>query len=228
MSLLPFSSESYAEHDRPEAWRDVLRTVGLQPMSAPSLYSGHATAARRDATGVTLVRLAAGSQGVTPLGGNCDDALPTALLAIEDGVVLRTGQHQIVPAGHLLLLPRRGQWTLQFQRDMRVIALHVTSEAFHGRKTGPIGWIEPRAIVPHGLAGLFARILETTGETLDALSVTEWELVAQSLADLLFGLTQQLASPAAESGTATKAATLNRICQTIERNLTTDDTPGIG
>ena len=47
------------------------------------------------------MRLAAGSQGVTPLGGNCDDALPTALLAIEDGVVLRTGQHQIVPTDQM-------------------------------------------------------------------------------------------------------------------------------
>jgi acetamidase/formamidase/AraC-like DNA-binding protein len=223
MNFSPFSSESYAEHDRPEAWRDVLRTVGLQPVGASSLYCGHATASRRDARGVTLLKLAAGSQGVVPFVGNCNNALPTALVAIDDGVVLRSGGHQIVPAGHLLLLPRRGDWTLQFQRDMRAIALHVTSEAFHGRKTGRVGWIEPRAVVPHGFAGLFTRTLDAAGDSLDGLSDAEWGATAQSLADLLFALTQQFANPVAENGTATKAAIIDRICQTIERSLDDPD-----
>ena len=64
MSFRPFTSESYAEPDRPEAWRDVLNTVGLQPLSAPTFYAGHATASRRSTKGVTLVKLAAGSQGL--------------------------------------------------------------------------------------------------------------------------------------------------------------------
>ncbi len=34
MSFRPFTSESYAQDDRPEAWRDVLGAVGLQPASA--------------------------------------------------------------------------------------------------------------------------------------------------------------------------------------------------
>src|SRR6201995_1937559 len=96
MNFLPFSSESYSEHDRPEAWRDVLRTGGLQPVSSPTLYAGHATASRRQARGVSLVKLAAGSQGVAPLSGNGETVLPTVLLAIEDGVVLRSSGHQIV------------------------------------------------------------------------------------------------------------------------------------
>ena len=219
MSYRPFSSESYAEHDRPEAWRDVLSTVGLRPASMPTFYSGHATASRRNVRGVTLVRLAAASQGVAPLAGNGDDPLPTALLTIEDGAVLRAGGPQIVPAGHLLLLPQRGDWTLQFQRDLRAIALHVTPDAFRGRRTGRAAWIEPRAIMPQGFAGLFACSLEAASQSLDALSDVEWETVAQSLADLLFTLTQQFAASVAESGSAGKAAILNRICQMIERNL---------
>jgi AraC-like DNA-binding protein len=219
MDFLPFSSESYAEHDRPEAWRDVLRTVGLQPASAPSLYSGHATASRRDARGVTLAKLAAGSQVVAPLAGNGETALPTVLIAIEDGVVLRSRGHEIVPAGHLLLLPRKDDWTLQFQRDMRAIVLHVTSDAFHGRKTGRGGWMEARAIVPHGFADLFARTLDAAGGSMDTLSDAEWGAAAQSLADLLFTLTQQYPNPVAENSSATRAAILNRVCQKIEGQL---------
>src|SRR5579864_4361953 len=98
MSFRPFTSESYAEQDRPEAWRDVLTTAGLRPLSTPTFYAGHATASRRSAKGITLVKLAAGSQSIAPLSGTGDDALPIALLPTEDGVVLQNGGHQIVPA----------------------------------------------------------------------------------------------------------------------------------
>ena len=79
--------------------------------------------------GVALTRIAAGSQGVSPLPQS-GDGLPIALLPIEDGVVLREGaSHRIIPVGHLLLLPRSGDWSVVFQRDMRAIVLSVTSEA---------------------------------------------------------------------------------------------------
>lgn len=48
MSFRPFTSESYARDDRPEAWRDVLSAVGLQPASSNVFYDGHAR--RRIAT----------------------------------------------------------------------------------------------------------------------------------------------------------------------------------
>src|SRR3954468_24058955 len=47
MGFRPFTSESYAEGDRPEAWRDVLAAVGLQPAAAGAFYDGHATAFHR-------------------------------------------------------------------------------------------------------------------------------------------------------------------------------------
>ena len=119
MSFRPFTSESYARDDRPEAWRDVLGAVGLQPASGSSFYDGHATASHRSAAGVALSRISAGSQSVAPLPQPGED-MPIALLSMEDGVVLRSGAgHRIVPAGHLLLLPRCGDWSVVFQRDMR-------------------------------------------------------------------------------------------------------------
>src|SRR5260221_4874860 len=60
MSFRPFTSESYSEGDRLEAWRDVLSAVGLQPSAGSAIHTGHATASRRNAEGVVLARLAAG------------------------------------------------------------------------------------------------------------------------------------------------------------------------
>jgi acetamidase/formamidase/AraC-like DNA-binding protein len=220
MSFRPFTSESYAEGDRPDAWRDVLAAVGLQPASAGAFYDGHATAFHRNATGVALTRISAGSQGVSPLS-LAGDSLPIALLPVEDGVVLRQGSgHRIVPVGHLLLLPRSGDWSVVFQRDMRAIVLSVTSEALHGRITGKLKFGEARVVAPGGLADVFSRMLDATARTLESLTDVEWAAVAQGLADLLLTFAHQLTAPTSDARhTATQAAILHRICQTIERRL---------
>jgi hypothetical protein len=112
MSFRPFTSESYSEDARPEAWCDVLAAVGLQPSAVTSVHRGYATASRRSAEGLSLAKLSAGAQAVSPLAHLADD-VPLVLMPIEDGVALKTGGgHQIVSAAHLLLLPRGGDWSV--------------------------------------------------------------------------------------------------------------------
>jgi len=221
MSFRPFTSESYSENDRLEAWRDVLRAVGLQPSAGSTVQTGHATASRRNADGIVLARLAAGSQAVSPLSHGADD-MPIVLLPVEDGVTLRThAGHQIIANGHLILLPRKGDWSVAFQRDMRAVVLSVTSEAFHGRKISRPVTDEVRVLPPSGFTEVFSRTLETAARNIEILSDIEWAAVAQSLADLLPSFVR---SPAAEAGgTATQAAILHRLCQTIERRLDDPD-----
>ncbi len=219
MSFRPFTSESYSEGDRLEAWRDVLRAVGLQPSAGSAVNTGHATASRRNAEGVVLARLAAGSQAVSPLPHPAGD-MPIMLLPTEDGVTLRTATgHQIISIGHLLLLPRKGDWSVSFQRDMRAIVLSVTPDAFGGRKiAGPV-FDQVRVLAPTGFTEVFSRTLESAARNLETLSDSEWAAVAQSLADLLPTFVRQL-MPATDAGaTATRAAILHRLCQTIERRL---------
>jgi acetamidase/formamidase/AraC-like DNA-binding protein len=223
MSFRPFTSESYSEDARPEAWRDVLSAVGLQPAAASSVPTGHATASRRSAEGVVLVRLSAGSQAVSPLSHLADD-VPIVLLPIEDGVTLRTqAGHQIISTGQLLLLPRKADWSVAFQRDMRAVILSVTSDAFHGRKVGKPGLDEVRVLPPVGFTEVFSRTLETAARNLETLSDPEWAAVAQGLADLLPTFMRQIATSTEAGGTATQAAILHRLCQTIERKLDDPD-----
>ncbi|UCF51807.1 MAG: helix-turn-helix domain-containing protein, partial [Bradyrhizobium sp.] len=220
MSFRPFTSESYAQDDRPEAWRDVLAAVGLQPATGHSFLDGHATASHRHAAGVALTRMAAGAQTIAPLSQSIED-LPIALMPVEDGMVLRSaGGHRIVPIGHLVLLPRSGDWSIVFQRDMRAIVLSVTSDALRGRLSGRPRLGEPRVVPPSGFADVFARLLDATARSLDSLSDAEWNSVAHTLVDLLLTLAHQLAASTPDAGSsATQAALLHRICQTIERRL---------
>ena len=220
MSFRPFTSESYAQADRPEAWRDVLGAVGLKPSQASAFYDGHATASHRQTEGVALTRLSAGGQAIS-LDSPSHAGLPIALLPIEDGTVLRNGSaHRIVPVGHLLLLPRSGDWSLVFQRDLRAIVLSVTSEALHGRITAKPRTSEPQVIAPGGFADVFSRMLDATARTLETLDDGEWAAIAQSLVDLLLTLVYRRPAPRADgTPSATQAAILHRICQTIERRL---------
>jgi acetamidase/formamidase/AraC-like DNA-binding protein len=221
MSFRPFTSESYSESDRLEAWRDVLSAVGLQPSAGSTVHTGHATASRRNAEGVVLARLAAGSQAVSPLSHVADD-VPIVLLPLEDGVTLRTNAgHQIISTGHLILLPRKGDWSVAFQRDMRAVVLSVTSEAFHGRKVSKPVFDEVRVLAPGGFTEVFSRTLESAARNIETLSDTEWAAVAQSLADLLPTFVRAPATDA--GGTATQAAILHRLCQAIERKLDDPD-----
>ncbi|MGM4895870.1 acetamidase/formamidase family protein [Tardiphaga sp. 709] len=221
MSLRPFTSESYSEDDRPEAWRDVLSSIGLQPTAATTTHHGHATAVRRTFEGIALAKLSAGAQAISPLSDLASDH-PLVLLPLEDGVALKTAAgHQIVAVGHLLLLPRKGYWSVAFQRDMRAVVLSVTSDPLHSRRASAPAIADVQVVGPGGFGDVFARMMEQAARNLETLSDAEWSAIAQSLADLLPTFTRQLAEPTADlnSGTATKAATLHRLCQTIERRL---------
>jgi acetamidase/formamidase/AraC-like DNA-binding protein len=224
MSFRPFTSESYSEEARPEAWRDVLSAVGLQPSAGSPVHTGHATASRRSAEGVVLARLTAGSQAVSPLPHLAGE-MPIMLLPGEEGVTLRTtAGHQIISMGHLLLLPRSGDWNVTFQRDMRAAILSITSDAFHGRKVSKPVFDEVRVLAPGGFTEVFSRTLESAARNLETLSDTEWLAVAQGLADMLPTLVRQLLPPTTDAGgTATQAAILHRLCQTIERKLDDPD-----
>ena len=130
--------------------------------------------------------------------------------------------HRIIPVGHLLLLPRNGDWSVVFQRDMRAIVLSVTSDALHGRILRKPRFGEPQVVAPVGFADVFSRSLEATARTLEILADVEWASVAQNLVELLSTLAQRLAAPTPDTNnnnTATQAAILHRICQTIERRL---------
>ena len=224
MTLRPYTSESYSEGERPEAWRDVLASIGLQPTAATTIHAGHATAVRRNFQGVTLAKLSAGPQAVSAVSDRASDHL-LVLLSVDDNVALKTvAGHQIVAAGHLILLPRTGDWSISFQREMRAVVLAVASEPGHGRRATASGG-EVRVLAPAGFGKVFAQMMELAARDLEALSDVEWSALAQSLADLLPTFMRQHTDATGDlgGGTANKAATLHRLCQAAERRLDDPD-----
>jgi acetamidase/formamidase/AraC-like DNA-binding protein len=220
MSIHPFTSESYSEGDRTEAWQDVLGGFGLRSSPMSALHGEHATAlSRASLDGVALMRFAAGPQVFSALPRRAD--LPIILLPAEDGAVLKAaGSQQSVPASRIVMLPRQSGWQVTFQRDMRAIVLSVTAESFGGRKIGLPDCREASIVSSGGLAEILRRTLEATSEALDTLPPEGWNAVRLSLAEMLLTLSRQKLPSAIEAiGIGTQAALLHRIYEAIERKL---------
>jgi acetamidase/formamidase/AraC-like DNA-binding protein len=220
MSIYAFTSESYSEYDRTEAWQDVLGGFGLRSSPLSARYGEHATAlSRASLDGVGLMRFAAGPQVFSPLPRRPD--LPILLMPAEDGAVLKAGgSPQTVPSGRIILLPRQNDWRVSFHRDMRAIVLSVTAESFGGRKINLPECRDAVIVAPDGLADVLGRTLESAAEALETLSPEAWNTIRLSLAEMLLTLSRHKSSSATEAiGIGTQPALLQRIYDTIERKL---------
>ena len=220
MSIHAFTSESYSENDRIEAWQDVLGGFGLRSSPLSAKYGEYATAlSRASLDGVGLMRFAAGPQVFSPLPRRAE--LPILLMPAEDGAVLKAGgSPQTIPSGRIILLPRQNDWRVTFHRDVRAIVLSVTAESFGGRKISLPECREAVLVPPGGLADVLGHTLEAAAEVLETLSPEAWNTIRLSLAEMLLTLSRQKSSSAAEAiGVGTQAALLQRIYDSIERKL---------
>ena len=221
MSIHPFTSESYSEGDRTEAWQDVLGGFGLRSSPLSAMHGEHATAlARASLDGVGLMRFAAARRYFR----RCRDVpiLPILLLPTEDGTVLKAdGSPQDVPAGRIIMLPRQGDWQVTFHRGIRAIVLSVTAESFGGRRISLPECRDASIVAAGGLADVLCRTLEAASEALETLSSDAWNTIRLSLAEMLLDACRASNVPSATEvvGIGTQPALLHRIYEAIERKL---------
>ena len=233
MSARLFSSEAYPERERADAWTDLVGGFGLAT-SARTPFGGHATAhARGERDGVFLMHFTAAPQTLTPRSGGGHEAL-LVFIGLEGDVVFtnafgtNASGTNVAPAGRLLILPPRTDWQLASTTGMRGILLAVASGAFAGRLMhAPLP--QQASLLPEpGLNGVLSRTIQDVATSLDQLADAEWQAVQSSLADMLMAaLRSHAAVTGGATGTASQAALLHRICQTIERRLHQSDlSPG--
>ena len=187
MSFRPFTSESYAQGDRTEAWRDVLAAVGLQPASSGVFHDGHATASHRNAVGVALTRISAGSQGVAPLAPSVD-GLPDRAIANRGWRGARVRARATESSRSAICFCCRERATGTSCSSVTCARLYYPSRRRRCMAASPAnqGFGEARVVAAgrsrrRGLAVCSTRPREPWKHLSDA----EWGAVAQSLVDLL-------------------------------------------
>lgn len=223
MNAQSFTSESYSEDSRQSAWQDVLGGFGLHSSPAKASLFGHATALSRvSSVGVRLGKLTAGAQFLSTLPSR-SSRLPMLILPLAGSTVLHTEDDQrIVPAGQLVIAPPSRGWQMQFPSELRAIVFAAPSDSFRGRKISPLAFSRPQVLATEGMSDILARTVEAAADSLEKLSETEWEAVAQSTAELLLTLVIELAAANADTPSG-KAALLQRIYAVIERKVRNED-----
>src|SRR5487761_2266564 len=188
MSVSHFTSETYSEHERYDAWQQRLDMLGLRSILKSVEQGRHANAVLRGTRDQIVVgRLAASAQ--TFGSGQLREGLPLLMIPLEDDVVVDADGHKsTISPGSLIILPRNRTWHLEFRRDVQGIVLSVATTAFGGRKIGGPEMGALRILPAEGFAGVLAHTLEATAQSLDALTQTEWSAVDQSLAEMLLTL----------------------------------------
>ena len=162
MSIQPFTSESYCEGDRTEAWQDVLSGFGLRSSPMSALHGEHATAlSRASQDGVGFMRFAAapsGFLGTAPTGrpANHPDASRRWRRAQGGRIAV---YHFGRPPRHA---SRQSGWQVTLQRDMRAIVLSVSAESFGGRKISLPECRDASIVSPGGLSEVLCR--DTRGD----------------------------------------------------------------
>jgi acetamidase/formamidase/AraC-like DNA-binding protein len=224
MNSWSFTTESYPDHRRLEAWRDVLGKLSIEPRNTAGTRGVFATAqAVESPLGIVFAQIAAGPQRLS----YSDDpgVIWLALHSEGSAVLCEAGRSTRITVGDLVYGTAGAPAELQFATNFRQLLVRMPRAAISGRLAAPlaprIGHLSGRG----GLGRVFARLLASVEETIDTLD-------ADAIRPIEVALTEFLAVSLAGSGddgalvgaTYAQTATLQRICQIIEARL---DDPGL-
>lgn len=217
MNSTQFASETYPQVARSGAWRELLAQFGLRSDLPSDRIGTFAKAALRgDPEGMTLGRLTAASQTLSPILRR--RRLPIALLPLDEEIEIETGAGIVrVPPGTLAFVPLDSEWRIGLDKSVRLAALSISESLLHVRRPASLALPAPRHYVQDGLAAVLIKALEAAVAEMDRLSKAEWRALEQSLVELVLTVIAEAA--ASEPGSPSLAALFNRLALTIERRL---------
>ncbi len=217
MSSTKFASETYPQVARSGAWGDLLARFGLRsdcPADRPGTFA--MAALRGEPEGMTLGRLTAASQTLSPLIRR--GRLPIALLPVDEEIEIETGARVVrVPPGTLAFVPLDSEWRIRFDKGVRLAALSISESLLQVRRPASLALPGPRHFVHDGLAAVLIKALETAVGEMDGLSQAEWRALEQSLVELVLTVIGEAVT--SDPGSPSLVALFNRLTLTIERRL---------
>ena len=214
-----FSTDSYPVHQRPHAWRDALHLHRLRPEMAQAAAPLYGTlTAGRTARGVGLARITSSPQTLQRLGDPADAVWLALHLSGE--AALHDGRQTIELApGDIVFGPAQARAGLDFRSNFRQFMVSMPRASLKARLPGgpgiALGHLSGRA----GLGRMFAGTLTALADTFDTLSDDDVAPVESALSEFIatsLAAHQHTASPAISS---TRAATVHRLCQYVDANL---------
>ena len=219
MRFEQFTTDSYPVHQRPHAWREVLQAHQLRPEMAPVEAPLYGTlTAGRTARGVGMARITSSPQTIQRLG----DAADAIWLALHLGgdAALHDGQQTIELApGDIVFGPAQAQAGLDFRSNFRQFMVSMPRASLKARLPGGpafgLGHLSGRA----GLGRMFAGTLTALADAFDTLGDDDIAPVESALSEFIATSMSAQRDPASPAISSTQAATVRRLCQYVDANL---------
>ncbi|MEB0055931.1 acetamidase/formamidase family protein [Variovorax sp. LG9.2] len=222
MRLEKFTTDSYPVHQRPHAWREALQLHSLRPEMAPAAAPLYGTlTARRTARGVEMARITSSPQTIQRLGAGAD----AVWLALHMGgdAALHHGQQTIELApGDIVFGPAHAQADLDFRSNFRQFMVSMPGASLKTRLPGDHAFALGHLRGSAGLGRMFAGTLTALADAFDTLDDDDIAPVESALSEFIatsMAARRDLALPASSAISSTRAATVRRLCQYVDANL---------
>jgi acetamidase/formamidase/AraC-like DNA-binding protein len=219
MASWSFTTESYPDHRRFDAWRDALSRLSIEARDAAGARDVFATAqAVESPLGIVFAQIASGPQR---LSYSDDPGIIWLALHCEGEAVLsEAGRSATVAVGDLVYGTAGAPAELLFASRFRQLLVRIPRAAIAARLVAPpaprVGQLSGRS----GLGRVFAQLLAAVADSLETLDAEAIRPIEVALAEFLsVSLAADRELGTLIGATAAQTATLNRICQTIEARL---------
>jgi acetamidase/formamidase/AraC-like DNA-binding protein len=223
MNSWSFTTESYPDHRRLEAWRGVLGRLSIEARDDSGARDVFATAqAVESPLGMIVAQIASGPQRLS-----YSDDPGMIWLALHRGgqAVLREAGREIpIAVGDLVYGTAGAPADLFFATNFRQVLVRVPRVALTTRLIMPlgprVGYLSGRT----GLARVFAELLGSVASAIDGLDTEAIRPIEVALVEFLaVTLAGDREAGALVGATTSQTATLHRICQRIEARLDDPD-----
>ena len=219
MNSWSFTTESYPDHHRLDAWRDLLARLSVETRHAVGVRDIFATAhAVESPLGIIFAQIVSGPQKLS----YSDDPGMIWLALHSDGqaVLSEAGRTIRIAVGDLVYGTAGAPAELQFATNFRQLLVRIPRAAIGARLVGPLAPRVGRLLGGGGLGGVFARLLASVADMIDTIDADTIRPIEVALAEFLTAsLAGDRGDGALVGATASRAATLHRICQKIEARL---------
>jgi acetamidase/formamidase/AraC-like DNA-binding protein len=223
MNSWSFTTESYPDHRRLEAWQDVLGRLSIEARDGVAARDVFATAqAVESPLGIVFAQIAAGPQRLS----YSDDPgiIWLALHSEGEAVLSEAGRTTPIAVGDLVYGTVGAPAELLFATSFRQLLMRIPRSAIGGRLVAPlaprVGHLSGRS----GFGRVFAQLLASVADTIDGLDADAIRPIEVALAEFLaVSLATDREDGMLEGATASQTATLHRLCQTIEMRLSDPD-----
>lgn len=220
MHVEQFTTEAFPTQQRPGAWQTILQRHHLQTAECtdPVQLFGSITTGFT-ARGVGLTRIISSPQKLERLGAACGSVWLALHLAGEATLFDGDRVIDVVP-GDIVYGPATAEPGLVFRSNFRQFMVHMPEQSLRARNPAApalqVGCLSGRS----GMGRMFAGTLTALSESFDVLGSNELAPIELALSEFIASSLVTSDPPGRKRMSLSQAATLHRVRQHIENELT--------